>query len=139
MRDIVPIPLVPIPLVPIPLVPLSILFNALILNSELPNDWKIAHISAIYKKGAKQLAENYRPVSLTSILVKQLESLVREEIIQHMKKLHLFSNKQFGFFSGRSTVLQVLIVLDIWTEIIIIIIYIYIAQHPANTACSTRL
>ena len=41
-----------------------------------------------------------------------------EESIQHMKKHHLFGNKQFGFLSGRSTVLQLLIVLDIWTEIL---------------------
>jgi hypothetical protein len=44
-----------------------------------------------------------------------MESLVREEIIEHVK---LFSKKQFGFISGRSTVLQLLQVLDKWTEIL---------------------
>ena len=43
---------------------------------------------------------------------------MREEIIQHMKKQHLFSNKPFVFLSGRSIVLQLLIVLSIWTEIL---------------------
>ena len=45
-----------------------------------------------------------------------METLVREEIIEHMKRNKLFSKKQFGFISGRSTVLQQ--VLDKWTEIL---------------------
>jgi hypothetical protein len=45
-----------------------------------------------------------------------METLVREEIIEHMKLNKLFSKKQFGFISGRSTVLQK--VLDKWTEIL---------------------
>ena len=39
-------------------------------------------------------------------------------MVSHMKKYNMFSNKQFGFISGRSTVLQLLIVLDKWTEIL---------------------
>ena len=38
--------------------------------------------------------------------------------MNHMKKHNLFSNKQFGFLDGRSTVLQLLVVLDKWTRII---------------------
>ena len=47
-----------------------------------------------------------------------MESFIREEIIDHMKKNHLFSHKQYGFITGRSTSLQLLKVLDIWTQII---------------------
>jgi hypothetical protein len=64
----------------------------------------------------KKVAGNYKPVSLTSIVCKLMETLVREEIIEHMKLNKLFSKKQFGFISGRSTVLQK--VLDKWTEIL---------------------
>ena len=53
----------------------------------LPEDWKCANITAIYKKG------NYRPISLTSIVCKLMETLVREEIIEHMKRNKLFSKK----------------------------------------------
>ena len=62
--------------------------------------------------------QNYRPVSLTSIICKTLESLVRDHIIEHMKLNNLFSEKQFGFISGRSTTLQLLHVLNIWTDIL---------------------
>ena len=57
----------------------------------LPEDWKCANITAIYKKGNKRVAGNYRPISLTSIVCKLMETLVREEIIEHMKRNKLFS------------------------------------------------
>jgi hypothetical protein len=49
---------------------------------------------------------------------KVLETIVRESIVNHMQVHKLYSNKQFGFISGRSTVLQLLKVLDRWTEIL---------------------
>ena len=73
---------------------------------------------AIFKKGNRSMAGNYRPVSLTSVVYKLLEKITREHIIKHMKVNKLFSNKQFGFISGRSTSLQLLEVLDKWTEAI---------------------
>ena len=68
------------------------------------------------KKGSKKVVNNYRPVSLTSIVCKCLEKIVRERIINFMKNENLFSNRQYGFISGRSTQLQLLEVLDKWTE-----------------------
>ena len=74
--------------------------------------------TAIFKKGEKKKPNNYRPVSLTSIPCKVMESIIRDQIMKHMKRNNLFSNKQFGFLDGRSTVLQLLIVLDKWTRTI---------------------
>ena len=62
--------------------------------------------------------QNYRPISLTAILCKVLESIIRDSVIIHMRDNELSSDKQFGFITGRSTVLQMLRVLDIWTEIL---------------------
>ena len=70
------------------------------------------------KKGNRRSPMNYRPVSLTSIVCKLLESLVREEIMSHMRSNKLFSPYQYGFIDKRSTTLQLLYVLDKWTEII---------------------
>ena len=47
-----------------------------------------------------------------------MESLIREEIIRHMRINRLFSPLQYGFIDRRSTTLQLLYVLDEWTEII---------------------
>jgi len=72
----------------------------------------------MFKKGNKKVANNYRLVSLTSIIAKIMEYVIRNHIVEHMMKNKLFSSKQFGFIFGRSTSLQLLKVLDIWTEAI---------------------
>ena len=72
-------------------------------------------ITTLFKKGSKRLASNYRPVSLTPIVCKCIEKLVREHIIGYMKN-KFFSKKQYGFINGHSTTLQLLTVLDKWTE-----------------------
>ena len=45
-----------------------------------------------------------------------MEKLVRSHILNHMKSQNLFTKRQYGFISGRSTSLQLLEVLDKWTE-----------------------
>ena len=98
--------------------PLYILFTASVLQETIPEDWRTASVSAIFKKGVKKMPNNYRPVSLTCICCKLLESIFRDVLIDHMKNNKLFSKSQFGFIGGRSTVLQLLTVLDRWTEIL---------------------
>ena len=70
--------------------PLMIIFRTSIKTKSLPKDWKIANISAIFKKGNKSYPNNYRPVSLTAILCKILESIIRDYIINHMKVNNIF-------------------------------------------------
>ncbi len=98
--------------------PLTQIFNKSLSEKSIPDDWKQAIISPIFKKGKRNIASNYRPVSLTSIASKLMESFIREQILTHMKKNNLLSNKQFGFLQGRSTVLQLLRILDEWTDIL---------------------
>ena len=52
------------------------------------------------------------------ILCKVLEKFIRDHLVNHMKRNTLFSPKQFGFISGRSTSLQLLYVLERWTKIL---------------------
>jgi limonene-1,2-epoxide hydrolase len=75
-------------------------------------------MGTIFKKGDKTEPGNYRPVRLTSVICKTMDNLVRETIVKHMSANKLFSNKQFGFISGRSTTLQLLKVMDEWTKIL---------------------
>ena len=96
--------------------PLCIIFNQSVNSKSVPIDWKNAMISAIFKKGNKSVAKNYRPVSLTSVVCKTLEKILRQHITDHMKTNNLFSDKQYGFIAGRSTGLQLLEVIDKWTE-----------------------
>ena len=96
--------------------PLSLLFTQSINTGELPQDWKTANVSPIYKNGNKQHAENYRPISLTSVPCKIMESIIKENLVNYLEMNNLLSDTQYGFRSKRSCTLQLLEVYDIWTE-----------------------
>ena len=87
-------------------IPLTKLCNTSLSLGKLPSEWKEGRMSAIYKKGSRKEAGNYRPISLTSIVCKTMEHCVRNHIVNHMMINNLFSSQQYGFVKGRSTVLQ---------------------------------
>ena len=94
------------------------MFQTSLWTGVLPAAWKKANITAIHKKGSKHVAGNYCPVSLTSIICKVMESIVRDALVKYMKDNLLFTDRQFGFLGGHSTTLQLLKVLDDWTEVL---------------------
>ena len=96
--------------------PLTRLFKLSAETATLPYDWKIFEITVIHKNGSKANVSNYRPVSLTSVVCKIAESLIRDHIILYLIVCSA-DRKQFGFIKGRSTVLQLLHVLDMWIKI----------------------
>ena len=96
----------------------TILYKKLLKKSRLPNAWKKAHITPIHKKGSKVEPGNYRPLSLTSILGKIMESIIRDQIVEHMMSNDLFSDEQHGFVPGRSCMTQLIVTLELWTELL---------------------
>jgi len=98
--------------------PLLKIFELSLSANQIPDDWKNAIIAPIFKKGDKHAAKNYRPVSLTCIVCKILESIIRDHILEHFLTNNLFSSKQYGFLKGRSTVLQLLRLMDDWTNLL---------------------
>ena len=68
----------------------------------MPGDWKLANVTPIYKKGSKSEPGNYRPVSLTSVCCKLLESIMRDAITSHLDYSNLINRSQHGFLKGRS-------------------------------------
>ena len=77
--------------------PLSILFQKSLREGIVPTEWLNACITAIHKKGDKSVPGNYRPISITSIICKIMESLVRDKLVEHMERNNLFSTFQHGF------------------------------------------
>lgn len=96
--------------------PLCQIFNTSLTTGVVPTDWCFSSITVIHKKGSKADVSNYRPISLTCIASKIMESIIRDKILDYFNLNCLFSNNQFGFISGRSTVLQLLCLLDNWTK-----------------------
>ena len=96
--------------------PLHKIFVKSMEESELPQDWKIAYVSPIHKKGARDQANNYRPVSLTSISCKIMETIVRNHIMYHLEQEKLLHSSQHGFIKGKSCITNLLMSLDDWIQ-----------------------
>jgi hypothetical protein len=60
--------------------PLAHIFNISMHTGKLPDNWKKANVTPLHKKGPKNLVENYRPISLTSIVCKTMEKFIRNII-----------------------------------------------------------
>jgi hypothetical protein len=98
--------------------PLQDLFQSSINTGEVPQDWKDANISAIFKKGSRSCAANYRPVSLTSVVCKALEHVIHSHVMKHLEKHHILTDFQHGFRAKKSTETQlILTVHDISKEL----------------------
>ena len=65
--------------------PLADLFNHSLAEGRVPEEWKLGQVVPIYKKGPRCDPSNYRPVSLTSVTAKVLESLVRDALFEHLE------------------------------------------------------
>ena len=96
--------------------PLAILYQKSLNEGVCPEDWLEACVTAIHKKGEKKLPDNYRPVSMTSIICKLMESIVRDEIVEHMIQNDLFSKLQHGFVPHRDCMTNLLTCIELWTE-----------------------
>ena len=83
--------------------PLTQIFNKSFENKTVPTDFKLANVTPIFKKGDRQNAGNYRPISLTSIPGKIQETIIRDRLIDYLEANNLIHNSQHGFRRHRST------------------------------------
>ena len=96
--------------------PITIIFNLSVKQGSLPKIWKHGRISPLFKKGKRNVPANYRPVTLTSIICKILESIFADNIIAHISNNNLQDKNQHGFTKLKSTVTNLLQALNIWTD-----------------------
>ena len=82
--------------------PLCILFNTSLESGLTSDDWKLADVAAIFKKGTKCHPRNSRSVRLTCAAGKLLESFLRDAAVEHMMDNSLYSERQHGFQKHRS-------------------------------------
>ena len=69
-------------------------------TGHLPNDWKMANVVPIHKKGDKSNVENYRPISLTCLVMKIFEKIVRDKLIELTGEY--IDPSQHGFLKNKS-------------------------------------
>ena len=73
-----------------------------------PTALKNAHIIPIFKDGHRGLASNYRPIALTSHLIKVFQKVVRNSLVHYLEDNDLFNDSQHGFRQRRSCLSQLL-------------------------------
>ena len=88
--------------------PLLLLWQASLKYGKVPAELKTQFITPIYKKGDKSRAENYRPVSLTSHIIKVFERVLRNKIVKYLESNNILTGTQHGFRKGRSCLSQLL-------------------------------
>jgi hypothetical protein len=98
-------------------VPLAMIFNESLMSGELPSCWKKANVVPIFKKGDREEALNYRPVSLTSIPCKILERIIRLRLVAHLENIRFVNKHQHGFWTGKSCLTNLLEFYDKITRI----------------------
>ena len=91
---------------------LQLIFQRSIDTGKIPDIWKEANVSSIYKKGEKSDPSNYRPISLTCVLCKILEHIVASSLVKHFTELVIFYEMQHGFREKRSCETQLIMLVD---------------------------
>ena len=90
--------------------PLHHLFSLSLSQSYIPAEWRLHLIKPIFKSGDRSLVQNYRPISLLCVCSKVLERIVFNHILNFVKER--ISKHQFGFMLHRSTLQQLLLLLN---------------------------
>ncbi len=91
---------------------LTILYQSSVNTGNLPLIWKSATVAPVFKKGDRNKAVNYRPISLTSICCKVLEHIIHSSIMRHFDTHEILTDFQHGFRKQRSCESQLIITVD---------------------------
>ena len=83
--------------------PLLNIFNLSIRRSFFPDTWKTSVVTPLYKDGKWDEANNYRPISLLSLMSKLLERIVHTQLYDYCSRNNILSSEQAGFRKGHST------------------------------------
>ena len=95
---------------------LQLVYQKSLDTSCVPEDWRKANVTPIYKKGPKYLAENYRPVSLTSVCCKIMEHVLASNIMRHGEDNGILYQLQHGFQRNISCETQLIEFIDDLTK-----------------------
>ena len=69
---------------------------------KVPEDWRIASVTPLFKKGKKEDPGNYRPISLTSVPGKVMEQLILYAISRQLEEKKFIRSSQHGLMKRRS-------------------------------------
>ena len=82
---------------------LTKLFQRCYERGHCPSQWKIAEVVPVLKKGDASNPSNYRPIAITSVICKVMETLLAKNLLKYLEQNNLISDRQYGFRKSRST------------------------------------
>ena len=91
-------------------------FRVLFAKGLLPSEWRLAHVTPVFKKGNRNLCSNYRPISLTVTCCKISERIVKNNILSFICHHNLIRSTQHGFLPLRSSLSSFLTFLEVVTS-----------------------
>ena len=94
------------------LVALSHIFNLSLSAGKFINDFKLAKVFPVFKKGDPHVMNNYRPISLLSCISKILEKIMYRRLTRFLIHQNFFYDLQFGFRKNYSTSDAITFVID---------------------------
>ena len=89
-----------------------LIFSHSLSHGVIPKSWKKAAIIPIYKSGDKTVPSNYCPISLSSVICKVLESIIRKQVFSFLDQKGCLNSTQHGFRPGHSCLSALLDVFD---------------------------
>lgn len=102
---------------------LSYLFETSLNRGSIPESWRKVVVTPIFKSGDKQLLSSYRPVTVSSSILRIMERIVADEILRFLIVNDKLSSTQHGFLKARSV------------ETAGICFYDYVTRHLDNGLC----
>ena len=96
--------------------PVKMIFNSSPTNGVFPDIWKIARITPIFKSGAKNDVNNYRPISVISVFSRILERIVHDQLYEFLRANKVITSNESAFQKLYSTVTSLICSTDYWYE-----------------------
>ena len=84
--------------------PLAMIYNASLAKGIVPNVWKLAKITPIFKTGARNENNNYRPLSALSVSAKLFEKIVHDQLSDFLLSSRKLTMSQFAYYKLHSTI-----------------------------------
>ncbi|XP_065679099.1 uncharacterized protein LOC101234374 [Hydra vulgaris] len=97
-------------------IPLSAIFQKSLDSGCCPKVWKKANVTPLFKNGSRLDPGNYRPISLTSVVCKVMEKILRDTMVNHLVEHSLISKNQHGFVNKKACVTNLLESIDMMSK-----------------------
>ena len=119
---------------------LYLIWRSSLDTGEVPQLLRTANIISVHKGNSRRIPKNYRPIALTSHLIKLFEKVLPRSIVDYMERHDLFNPSQHGFRHGRSCLSQLIAhydhILELMEMVTVLMWYIWTLQKRSTKSTS---